>query len=191
VDAAERKLIFDLAGERVSIDAFIAQMGFDPRIDHNSVRGLLERALEEKSADDVEPAMVLAFRFGLSASWGPLLDSLLRAEWHTRHEDVASALQDIRDPSSVDCLFDVAGERHNQLAYLGYDKGLALARKCIWALHDIGTPAAKDKLRLLADSEIEMVRQYASKRLNDLAARRPEDPKPHYRRARDTHVRRD
>jgi hypothetical protein len=113
---------------------------------------------------------------------------MLQEDWHTSHEDIASALQDIRDPSTVGALFEAALTRHQ---YLAFDDNYGLARKCIWALHDIGTDEARNKLQILSDSDIEPIRRYALKRLNDLAARRPGDPEPPYRRARDAQVRRD
>jgi hypothetical protein len=75
--------------------------------------------------------------------------------------------------------------------YLAYDDSTALAVKCIWALHDIGTADAIEKLKLLADSAAGAIRQNACERLTALAAKGPEDIKPAYRRARDERLRPD
>jgi hypothetical protein len=180
--------VLDLAIGRMSTENFIAKFGVDPRTDHEFVRQELECALNKKSARDVELAMILAHRFVLCASWSTMLAELLHADWHISHEDVASALQDIRDPSTVDALYEAALKRH---PYLDYDEAFALAVKCIWALHDIGTGPAREKLALLAQSDNEVIRRNAIKRLSALAARRPGEPEQPYRVAREANVRRD
>jgi hypothetical protein len=188
MDEIKRKLVFGFASGRLSIDEFVRQFDVDPQIDHDCVRRALECAIDHRGAEELECAMVLAFSFGLSASWAPMLCNLLRERWHTSHENIVGALQDIRDPSTVDCLFETALERY---AYLDYDDSFALAVKCIWALHDIGTAYAKEKLKILADSDITAIRENARERLIALSAKRPGDPEPPYRRVRDGNVRRD
>jgi hypothetical protein len=49
---------------------------------------------------------------------------------------------------------------------LHYDEFFNVARKCTWALADIGTPEAHAKLQLLAKNENPMIAQYAQKRLD-------------------------
>jgi hypothetical protein len=170
----------------LSDDEFVAEFGVDPRQDREFVPAQLRDAIANREPADVECALYLAFRFDLSRSWTSLLAGLLDEEWHTSHESLATALQDIRDPSTVEVLFRTARKR---LDYLAYDDAFALAVKCIWALHDIGTEAAIEKLTLLALSEVPPIRRAAEERLTALAARRPEDPVPHYRLVRDAKVR--
>jgi hypothetical protein len=122
MDASKRKLVRELVlvpgrTRRISDDVFVAQFGEDPRINRDIVPAELERAFAERSAIDVEYALILAFHFNLSASWAPLLSRLLQENWHTSHEDIASALQDIRDPSTVGALFEAALTRHQYLAF--------------------------------------------------------------------------
>jgi len=90
------------------------------------------------------------------------LNALSEAEWHTRHEDVVSALQQIGNASSVAALERVA---HAQYEYLSYDDGFALARKCTWALADIGTNEARAALERLSQSQEALIAKYAHKRL--------------------------
>jgi HEAT repeat protein len=54
-----------------------------------------------------------------------------------------------------------------KLEYLQYDENFALARKCTWALTDIGTDAAMAKLQELAGSSNPKIRSYARKRLEN------------------------
>ena len=71
----------------------------------------------------------------------------------------------------------VRNKAARELPYLAWDDNHALAVKCIWALHDIGTDAAKEKLALLAGSDLEVIRENASELLAELHARRPGDPR--------------
>jgi hypothetical protein len=50
-------------------------------------------------------------------------------------------------------------------AYLVFDDNYALAVKAIWALGDIGTEAAREKLKLLPQSEIEAISENAKYQL--------------------------
>ena len=188
MDDSKGRLIFALANGRLSEATFIAQFGANPRTTPDVVRIELEQAFAEKSADSVEYALVLGSIFGLSRNWAPQLCRLMQEDWHHHHEDIASALQDIRVPSTVDCLYQAALRKHD---YLAYNDSEALAIKCIWALHDIGTPEAVAKLKLLSQSASEAISKNALKRLSALATRRPGEPEPAYRRARDAGVRSD
>jgi hypothetical protein len=188
MDDAKGRLVLALAKGSLSEDAFIAQFGADPRATPDIVRIELEQAFAEKSADSVEYALILAFVFRLSRKWAPVLCKLMEEDWHHSHEDIASALQDIREPSTVDCLYRAALRKHD---YLAYNDGEALAVKCIWALHDIGTSEAVEKLKLLSLSASAPIRERALKRLSALATIRPGDLAPAYRRARDAAVRPD
>ncbi|MGJ4949110.1 hypothetical protein [Bradyrhizobium sp. HKCCYLS20291] len=189
MDAAKRQLVWDLARGGVSDDVFIAQFGADPRTTPELVRSELEQSYAERSPDDLRAALLVAFRFGLSRQWAPLLCKLLEEDWHESHEDIAGALQNLRVPSTSDCLYRTALRKHD---YLAYNDNEALAVKCIWALHDIGTSEAIEKLQLLSQSDLPVpVRERALKRLSELAAKRPGDEEPAYRRARDKRVRPD
>ncbi len=118
--------------------------------------------------------------FGHSRRATPVLCSLLIRDDHEGHEDLADTLQDLRDPKSVECLFDRAQRR---LPYLDYNDSSALARRCVWALHDIGTEEAVSKLEALAKDPREEVSNEAADRLLSLRGRQG-SAKP-YRTARD------
>lgn len=118
--------------------------------------------------------------FGRSRRATPILCSLLVRDDHKGHDDLADTLQNLRDPRSVECLFDRA---HRALPYLDYNESSALARRCVWALHDIGTEEAVAKLEALAKDPREEVSAEAADRLLSLR-RENGDPRP-YRLARD------
>ena len=120
-------------------------------------------SIEAKDADALELAVSAAFAAGLPHELTDLLTDALTMPWHTRHEDLASALQAIKSPASVDGLFMAATAQYQ---YLEYDEFFGLARKCTWALADIGTAEAQQRLAQLARSENLIIAGYAQKRLD-------------------------
>lgn len=120
-------------------------------------------AIEAKDAERLESALYDCYKSGLTPGHVPALMGLLRQPWHYQHEDVVLALQELKDPRAVDALYE---EAHASYEYLAYNDSCALARKCTWALADIGTLEAKAKLEALAREGNELVAGYAQKRLN-------------------------
>jgi len=123
----------------------------------------LYTALNSGDPDAVENAVTQAYQVGLVIDFTPALVDLLKANWHTRHEDIVGALQRLKDPRAIDVLYETALVVH---PYLDYDELFGLARKCTWALADIGTTEARSKLQKLAQSQNILVTQYAQKRLD-------------------------
>ncbi len=123
----------------------------------------LEAAASSSDADTVELAVRHAYEEGLRPEFVPALLALLRQTNHTRHEDIVSALQQLKDARSVDTLFEAASIDHE---YLSYDESFGLARKCTWALADIGTREAKSRLEALARQANPVIAGYAQKRLD-------------------------
>lgn len=169
----------DYLGGRIDLANYLGGFGIDVGdIPGRIVGHLYSRALSD---DEVTAWCELGLLFGTSQRATPILCGLLGRDDHARHEDVAKTLQDLRDPGTVECLFTRVGRR---LEYLEYNDNTALACKCIWALHDIGTPDAIDRLRQLAHDPREEVSREVAARLEALSARRPDDAPP-YRLARD------
>ena len=123
----------------------------------------LLNAIEARDADRVEFALYDCSKSGLTPEHVPTLIKLLGQPWHYRHEDVVNALQELKDPRAVVALYE---EAHAAYEYLAYDEFYGLARKCTWALADIGTPEARAKLEALAREDNELVAGYARKRLD-------------------------
>jgi len=124
---------------------------------------LLKKGLVNKDPFMTEEALILIFAAQFYDDiLCPTLCSLLNENWHYKHEDIASLLKDINDPSAVNCLYS-ATELHFE--YLNYDDTFQFARKCIKALAAIGNENAIDKLRLLTTSENSVISAYAKKEL--------------------------
>ncbi|WP_338804667.1 hypothetical protein WDV76_04965 [Xenorhabdus griffiniae] len=91
-----------------------------------------------------------------------ILNELILAQWHYKHEDLARLLHKYRKPSSVDALYKVSTF---ELEYLDFDDSYALAVKCIWGLGDIGTPEALKKLKILSISDNKIIKENALNQL--------------------------
>jgi hypothetical protein len=120
-------------------------------------------AIQAEDPDAFELAVRSAFTAGLPPDLADLFTDALSMPWHTRHEDLVSALQKMQSPASVEAVFAAATAQH---AYLDYDEFFGLARKCTWALADIGTPLARVKLGELAANPNPTIAAYAQKRLD-------------------------
>ncbi len=111
---------------------------------------LLRDAAARRDPGDIELALVVCFRFGLSDAHLGILDALAFADWHQRHEDVATALGRLRSPSSVEALVHLATWVPD---YLEYDDARALATKAVWALGSISSHGAREALESLASAD--------------------------------------
>jgi hypothetical protein len=124
---------------------------------------LLRNHPERLKGASIEALVLLVRICKRPADYAALLASLLVCTNHQWNENLAEALQREKDPTTVDALYDAALTIHD---HLHYDEFFNVARKCTWALADIGTPEAHAKLQLLAKNENPMIAQYAQKRLD-------------------------
>ena len=95
----------------------------------------------------------------------PLFSELILEDWHTEHEDLASALQQLKDPRATDALYKATALKFDYLDQV--DDMHAFQRKCTWALADIGNEAAKAYLQRIAQAEDQELSGYAQKRLDN------------------------
>lgn len=160
----QRRLVMELAVGRVSESVFRRQFdGLLPDDPQERAR-LLGAALASGDAEEVGCMRILCARFGsFTAENVEALCELLDAPWHTCHEDIAFALEQLHDERSIEALYRAALSKHE---YLAYDDGHALARKCIWALAKIGTAAARRRLEDLSRCGDPTIEGYAKKRLD-------------------------
>ncbi|MGW5392823.1 HEAT repeat domain-containing protein [Streptomyces koyangensis] len=123
---------------------------------------LLRGAVAERDGDQVEMALIVTDRFGLSpASLEPLI-TLCSADWHHAHEGVVSALGALRSPAAVPVLQYLADWVPE---YLDYDDSRAMGVKAVWALRRTPGPEAEEALRGLLVSGSGIVREAAAKGL--------------------------
>jgi HEAT repeat protein len=135
----------------------------DPNLDVPEVLKRLNHAVASRDPDEISDAVTSAHQVGVQPVFVPALLSLLDLPNHSSHEDIVNAFQDLRDPTTTEALFRTANAHYQ---YLDYDEGFSLARKCTWALADIGTADALAKLRLLAASDNSVIAGYAQRRID-------------------------
>lgn len=99
---------------------------------------------------------------GADMEYTDILLHLLDDKWHTSEEDIISILELIKDPKSVDKLYETA------INVPDYDDMRALAKKCMWALSAINTSEAIWKLKLLQSSDDPIIRENASFQLEQV-----------------------
>src|SRR4051794_28076653 len=101
----ERKLILSFALGKISEPEFLSSFGHDFRAEPRRAVDLLEKARKERSPEDVELSLIQVYKFGSLPDALDILNQLLVEGWHYRHEDIASALEELHDPSSVEPLY--------------------------------------------------------------------------------------
>jgi hypothetical protein len=126
---------------------------------------LLERAVAECGAEDVEGALLVCSKFGFTPEHQPLLLELASAEWHHSHEDVVWYLGDDQGSEIVNALIRATEWIPR---YLNFDESRSLARKAVRGLGRQQSEKARDALRRLAVSDHEIIRTDALKQLERL-----------------------
>lgn len=159
-----RELIGNLLLRKISEEEFKKKCPINVSENSMVIKELLEKATQEKNADDYEilQMMVWIFKLYLQKEYIELICKSSRETWHFRHEDIALLLEEVRSPYTVDCIYDLA---IMDLKYMEFDEFFNIARKCSYALGKINTPKAKEKLELLAKNTNELIREYALKQL--------------------------
>jgi len=160
----EKDLIKLFALNKISKAELLNRYPVDLKEDRKYVLHLLDNAYDDQSEEDLEYALMLLpiDEFAATEKYATVLNRLILADWHCRHEDIASLLKGIKSPGSVDVLYKAALAQHD---YLDYDDTYQLARKCIKALVSIGSDDAIEALRCLSKSETPEIAAYAQKEL--------------------------
>ncbi|MHB8065639.1 MAG: hypothetical protein ACYDG2_23975 [Ruminiclostridium sp.] len=160
----ERELLHKLMTRAIPIEVFAKDFTVDISKNPRYICELLETALFEHEANDVEYLLTAIFHFKLFIEdYVDILCKLISETWHFQHENIASIFQKIKSPKTVECLYKTA---LTQFEYLEFDDAFALAVKCIWALGDINTTESREKLILLTQSENEIIKDNATNQLN-------------------------
>ncbi|HEX6180291.1 MAG TPA: hypothetical protein VFZ47_03550 [Chitinophagaceae bacterium] len=131
---------------------------------HNDLVKLFEHAIRIKAPGEVEDAVNATYTMDQPDDFVPYLVQLLESPWHFDHEDIASLLQHIAAPETVDVLFKIATTKFE---YLDYNDSKPLARKCTWALADIGSNKAKEALIELSKNQDSEIAAFAQKRIDN------------------------
>lgn len=124
---------------------------------------LLNESVGERYADGVELSFIVAKQFGIDDDYFDQLTKLAYADWHHKHEDIATNLGKLRRPDTVDSLHHLAVWVPD---YLDFDESRALARKAVRALQVTPGEEAVETLRELCTSPDTLVAGFAERALH-------------------------
>jgi hypothetical protein len=159
-----RQLIINppIGASQISKEEFLRQ--FPSAVEHAKLAlTLLQDAYEAKDPEDLQCALIVGFAFGFSPEHVGILNRLIEADWHISHEDVVSALDQLRSPDAVHALFHATQWIPK---YLNFDDNRALAVKAIWALGKLPGNEAEKNLELLTRSDDAILRKAAAEQLD-------------------------
>ena len=163
----ERELIKSLVvvpgrGRRASPEEVVHRFGASDG--HVLGLDLLRDAVQRQDATDLEMAFIACRAFGVNFTVDHLglLQQLSVADWHCKHEDVVTALGELRSPKAVHALYQATQWIPK---YLEFDENRALAVKAIWALGNTPGDEAQLSLVQLLESDSPILRAEARKQL--------------------------
>lgn len=157
----EKEIILALAMKKIAADDFLTTFRNGSLDGLSLCKALLLESLEAKAADDVECALIVGFVFGFAADHLDALLQLALEPWHSRHEDVISALGKIKSSLSVETLYAATQWAPD---YLDLDTR-SLAVKAIWVLGGIPGEASEAALEKLSSDPVFILRETALKQL--------------------------
>ena len=122
------------------------------------IKSELEKAYIEKNEKNVNILILAIFVFNLySEDFIDILCKLSKEEWHERHEDIDIYFMEMELPSTVECLYELAISDFEKYRD---DEYCQLVEKCCYVLGAIGTEEAKEKLKLLAKSDKDIIQEH-------------------------------
>jgi hypothetical protein len=124
--------------------------------------GLLKDIITRKNEVEMPNILTVIYHDGADKDYTDILLSVLEDDWHKSEEDIVGILELIKDPKSVNKLYDLA------INIPDYDDMRALAIKSMWALSAINTWDAKEKLKLLQKSDDPIISENATFQLEQL-----------------------
>ena len=128
----------------------------DERIEY--IKTELEKSYNEKNGKSINTLILAIYMCKLySEKFVDILCKLSKEEWHERHEDIAIYFMEMELPSTVECLYELAISDFEKYRD---DEYCQLVEKCCYALGAIGTEEAKEKLKLLAKSDKDIIREH-------------------------------
>jgi len=146
----EKQLVMAFATNKIKKSEFFKSYPVDISGRYDYLLKVLDDSSNIENAEGIEYAILLGYIIGFDKSHVPILCRLMMGSWHQQHENIASILQELRDPRSIDCLYYGAVMDFD---YLDYDESFSLAKKCIWALGAINTIKSTEKLQSIAESD--------------------------------------
>ena len=160
----EKETILNHALGKITYSDFLKAMDIDEsRIEGYTLESL-ENGYQEKNSDTIEFTLYFGYNIASSEKFMPILNKLIVEDWHISHEDIASLLQVLKLPDSIDYLYKAIFVSA-KLEYLPGDMSGALIRKCCFALGDINTMPSREILKNLSNSDNSLIREAAMEQI--------------------------
>ncbi|AMD95605.1 hypothetical protein [Leptotrichia sp. oral taxon 847] len=150
-------------GEKITKEELVNESFFSREEKINLLNEGFKEAFFDKSGEKIDYLISAVGVYELDSEFVKTFCKLSKEEWHDEHETIASIFQWIHLPQTIDCIYELATSNFEKYRW---DDNFALVRKCCFALGDINTPKAKEKLELLLQSEEETIREHAMEQLN-------------------------
>ena len=159
------KLIYDYwIKEKITKKDLDSSFSFTDEEKINIIKEGIKIACQKKNSTEIEN-LILSISFFRLYDKSEFIEDyikLSKEEFHEEHETIASYFQRLHLPQTIDCIYELAISNFEKYQW---DDNFALVRKCCFALGDINTPKAKEKLELLLQSEEETIRGHAMEQL--------------------------
>ncbi|WP_374950992.1 HEAT repeat domain-containing protein [Mucilaginibacter sp.] len=117
---------------------------------------LLKKNVRERDQNGLSATLAVIYYDGGDQDYTDILLNLLDQKWHILIEDIVEVLGKIKDPKTVNKLYEVA------INVPDWDEMRGLAKKCMWALSAIGTPEAIKKLEQLQSMDDWIIKENAT-----------------------------
>jgi HEAT repeat protein len=149
------------AEQRSKKEAFLREFreASDGRILANT---LMVEALVSRVPEYVEAALLVGHVYGFTDESVDVLLTLLRQDWHQRHEDIVLALAALKAPRAVE---DLDWATRWVPSYLEWDENRVLARKAAYALGAIDTPEARAAIFALSKDADPVIARHGQEQL--------------------------
>lgn len=160
--------IWSYSQGKTSRERLLSELGLDKTNIVDEVRRELLEAISSRAMRHVEAALYVSSSLRVEPrSILDLICKLLNEDWHINHEDLIGMLQELADSTTIPAL-QAAIALKSKLEYLSYDDYGSYYKKCMWALHDIGTADAIAVIKQCAHSDDEALRDQALYRLSKM-----------------------
>lgn len=123
---------------------------------------LLKENIKNKDEKGLSCTLAIIYNDGADEDYTDILLTLLDEKWHMQEEDIVGILELIKDPKSINKLYDLIVDIPD------YDDMRALAKKCMWALSAINTVESREKLFLLKESHDSIIKENAIFQLKNI-----------------------
>ncbi|WP_260676899.1 hypothetical protein [Klebsiella aerogenes] len=160
----KKQLIVSLMKREIDISKFYND--FNAFYGEPNICYELELARQNRDAELVDVFLYFSALINYDFKCIDLLNELIIADWHKKHEDLATILNYYHSETSVEYLYQAA---LLELNYRDYDEDYVLADKCIRALAKIKNKNSIEKLERLAMVENEKIKKSAMKQLSKIS----------------------